>query len=135
MKWILAIASLVVSATCWSAEGETKTPPIVVTEIMAKEYPSETGSQGRMLTVEFEPGAASKPHTHPGAIFAYVLEGSVVSGMNNDEAKTYKTGESWYEHPGCVHRVSRNASATQKAKLLVFFVTQPGKPILEPLKE
>jgi quercetin dioxygenase-like cupin family protein len=135
MKWIFAIASLVMSATCLAAEGETKAPAVVATELMVKDFPAETGSQGRMLTVEFAPGAASKPHTHPGAIFAYVLEGSVVAGLNNDEAKTYKTGESWYEQPGCVHRVSRNASTTEKAKLLVFFVTQPGKKIVEPIKE
>ena len=133
MKWIFLFLLVLSGTTCLCAEGDTK--PTIVTPLLTKEFPKETGSEGRMLIVEFAPGGASKPHSHPGAIFAYVLEGSVVSGLNNEEAKTYKTGECWYEEPGCVHSVSRNASATVKARLLVFFVTQPGKPVVIPAKE
>jgi len=132
MKWLLAALIFSISTTCLYAED---TKPTAVTLLLSKEFPKETGNEGRMLTVEFAPGGVSKPHSHPGAIFAYVLEGSVVSGLNNEEAKTYKTGECWYEEPGCVHSVSRNASATEKARLLVFFVTQPGKPVVIPAKE
>jgi quercetin dioxygenase-like cupin family protein len=139
MKWIPLFVCLVYGAVCQGADDAPKTAPApgpaAVTELLRKEYPKETGSEGRMMIVEFAPGGASKPHSHPGAIFAFVLEGSVVSALDKEEPRTFKTGESWYEAPGCVHRVSRNASTTEKAQLLVFFVTQPGKPVVEPAKE
>lgn len=136
MKWMLSIACLAMCSMCLAADDdETKNTAVVVKHLMTHAFPKDTGSEGRVLTVEYAPGGSSKPHSHPGAIFAYVLEGSIVCGINNDEEKTYKTGETWFEEPGCVHRVSRNASTTEKAKILVFFVTQPGNAIVEPPKK
>src|SRR6201989_968983 len=126
MARFVLIAFVLSGAFCWCEEGELVRP--VVTELMKHEYPKDTGQEGRMLLVEFAPGGGSPAHKHPGAVFVYVLEGSVLTGLNEGEVKIYKAGESWYEEPGCIHRVARNASQTEKAKLLVFFVTQPGSP-------
>jgi len=41
---------------------------------------------------------------------------------------TVNAGEVFYESPTDVHIVSRNASATQTAKLLVFYVKVKGAP-------
>lgn len=132
MKWFALWSVLLCGCVCWSGEGEMPRP--VVAELLKQDFTKDAGTEGRVLTVTFAPGGGSPAHKHPGAIFAYVLEGSVVSGLNEDEAKTYKAGECWYEHPGCVHRVSKNTSATEPAKLLVFFVTQAGQPIVIPVK-
>ncbi len=64
---------------------------------------------------------------------AYVLEGAVVSKLNDEPEKTYKAGEYWYEAPGTVHSVSRNASSGQAAKLLVWSLVDEGKPVTEPV--
>lgn len=55
-------------------------------------------------------------------MIGYVVEGEMVSGMNDEEAKTYKKGESWYEGPGCYHRVSDNNSKTERAVVLATLV-------------
>ena len=80
-----------------------------------------------LVTVEYAPGGETKKHRHDVAVFAYVLEGSVESQLDNQEIKTYKKGDTWYEPPGTIHSVSRNASSTQPAKLLVFAVGEEGK--------
>ena len=41
-----------------------------------------------------------------------------------------RAGESWYENPGSHHRVSRNASATEPAKLLAVFVVDTDEKTL-----
>ena len=41
-------------------------------------------------------------------------------------------GQTFYEAPGDVHVVGRNASATERAKFLAFFVKDAGAPILKP---
>ena len=42
--------------------------------------------------------------------------------MNDGEAKVYKAGESWYEAPGCYHRISDNDSKTEAATIHATFV-------------
>jgi quercetin dioxygenase-like cupin family protein len=48
---------------------------------------------------------------------------------------TYKAGESWYEPPRTLHLVSRNASKTIPAKLLVWLVTSEGEAIAKPMEK
>ena len=55
-------------------------------------------------------------------IYARVLEGAIRGKVNNEPERTYQAGESWTEKPGDHHQVSKNASATQPAKLLAIFV-------------
>ena len=50
-------------------------------------------------------------------MFAYVISGEVLSAMNDEEPKVYKAGETWYEHPGCYHRVADNNSKTGNSSL------------------
>ena len=87
-----------------------------------------------VLTVDYAPGAASGPHVHPGSVFAYVLEGAVVSQLDGGEPITYTKGQSWYESPKKPHIVSKNASKTEPAKLLVLLLSQEGEAIKAPVK-
>jgi quercetin dioxygenase-like cupin family protein len=91
------------------------------------------GKQVTMLTVVYDPGATSEAHVHPGSVFAYVLEGSVISQVEGEKPVTYTKGQSWYEHPKQPHLVSKNASEAQPARLLVFLLSQEGEAIKTPL--
>lgn len=42
--------------------------------------------------------------------------------MNNDPVELYTTGGTWYEAPGCYHRISDNASKTEPATLLATMI-------------
>ena len=72
-------------------------------------------------------------HVHPGSVFAYVLEGSVVSQLADEAPKTYTKGQGWYEPPQARHLVSRNASTTEPARLVAWLVGNEGQPLKEPL--
>ena len=98
--------------------------------LLTQALPERGGTEGRVIVVEIPPGASTPPHRHDGAIFAYVAEGAVVSALDDGGEERFETGRAWYERPGQVHRVSRNASATRAAKLVVFFLTEPGTPVL-----
>lgn len=82
--------------------------------------PELPGKQAILLKVHYRPGTSSAAHTHPGSVFAYVLEGAVVSQLDGQPPVTYHAGQSWYEAPGARHLVSRNASTTAPATLLVW---------------
>lgn len=87
-----------------------------------------------MLVVEYPPGNADPMHRHNAHGFIYVLEGSVVMQVKGGKQVTLGPGQTFYEGPDDVHVVGRNASNTQPAKLLVFFVKDKGAPVLVPVK-
>ncbi|MDB6048785.1 MAG: hypothetical protein JWR17_1531 [Pseudomonas sp.] len=91
------------------------------------------GKKVLMLTVDYLPGQESIPHSHAGTTIAYVLEGAIISKVNDGKEITYTPGQSWYEPAGAKHEVSKNASATQPAKLLVYMVLDEKDPVLTPL--
>ena len=102
--------------------------------IMQKNISDAPGKRVTVITVSYAPGQASEPHSHPGSVFAYVLEGKVVSQLEGEPAPTtYSQGQSWYEAPGSHHIVSRNASATEPAKIVVWAMSAEGEPIKKPL--
>ncbi|KAB8223275.1 hypothetical protein BDV33DRAFT_228725 [Aspergillus novoparasiticus] len=75
------------------------------------------------LRVEFPPNGSTPPHRHGGAaVAAYVVSGTLLNKMNNDPMKVIETGGSWYEAPGCHHRISDNASKTESAVLIATMV-------------
>jgi quercetin dioxygenase-like cupin family protein len=99
-----------------------------VTRLMTKDLPDLPGKEGMVETVSFAPGEVSQPHRHNADLFVYVLEGSVITQVEGDSPLTVHAGEVFYESPTDVHIVSRNASETEPAKLLVFYVKAKGTP-------
>lgn len=104
-----------------------------VTPVMKQEIPRNAGDRVLLATVSYAPGQASEAHLHNGPVFAYVLEGHIASKSGDGPLKTYGPGESWYEPEGTPHRVSRNASDIESAKLLVFAIVDGEKPIKKPI--
>jgi quercetin dioxygenase-like cupin family protein len=103
------------------------------TVLQEKQLPDVAHTKGVMATVTYAPGQQSLPHRHPGSVFAYVMEGEVVSSLDGGAEVHYKVGQSWFEAPGMRHVVSRNASATQPAKLLVVLLVPDGAELAAPL--
>ncbi|CAB3807868.1 hypothetical protein LMG28688_06636 [Paraburkholderia caffeinitolerans] len=101
--------------------------------VMQQPIPELPGKNVDIATVTFAPGQASEPHMHPGSIFAYVTVGHVVSQLEGSPARTYGPGEAWYEPPGAHHLVSRNASDTEPAQIVVFALAGPHDPIKKPI--
>ena len=113
--------------------GQTALAEDTVSVLMKQRLADMTGKEGTVITVDYAPGAASDQHFHPGSVFAYVLEGAVVSQLGGEQPVTYTKGQSWYESPKKPHVVSKNASKTEPAKLLVFLLSQEGESLKVPL--
>lgn len=75
------------------------------------------------LRVEFPPNSSTPPHRHGGcSVSAYVISGTLLNKMNDSPMKVIETGGTWYEAPGCHHRISDNASKTEPAVLFANLV-------------
>jgi quercetin dioxygenase-like cupin family protein len=103
-----------------------------VTQLMSKDMTECPGKEGVMITVEYPPGHSDEIHRHNAYAFVYVLEGSVVMQLRGGKEVTLTPGQTFYEGPDDVHVVGRNASRTEPAKFVVFFVKNKGAPILMP---
>ena len=114
--------------------GQSALAEDAVSVLMKRQLADMTGKEGTLITVDYAPGAESESHVHPGSVFAYVLEGAVVSQLEGEKAVTYTKGQSWYESPKKPHVVSKNASKTEPARLLVFLLSQEGESLKQPMK-
>jgi quercetin dioxygenase-like cupin family protein len=78
------------------------------------------GKETKVTVVEvtLEPGQGGEPHRHPGPVIGYVLEGEYELGIDDQPAKVFKAGQTFYEPTGCLHRVSKNPAAKGTARVL-----------------
>jgi quercetin dioxygenase-like cupin family protein len=115
------------------AKHDNGAPPPVVTPVMTQKLPDYPGKEVLVITVEYPPGSADPVHRHYAHGFIYVLEGSIVMGVNGGKEVTLTPGQSFYEGPQDIHTVGRNASKERPAKFLVFLLKDVGKPVLIPV--
>ena len=105
-----------------------------VTSLMSKAVPDSPGKELLMIEVEYPPGAVDPVHRHNAQAFLYVLEGTVIMGVNGEQPLTLTAGQTFYEGPNDIHTVGRNASKTMPAKFLVFLLKDKDAPVLIPVK-
>ena len=84
------------------------------------------------VIVELEPDTTIGPHSHSGFVFAYVLEGTVRSQLNDGVEIEYQAGDSWIEPSGTLHKLTRNPSQTKKAKFIAVFVAEANSTLTTP---
>lgn len=131
-RTLCALVLSAVTASIWSVvalghEG-TKIVPLI-----SKDLGFEN-KEGMVLTVEYAPGAETPIHRHDAHVFVYVLKGAIVMKTDSGDMTTVRSGEMFYESPEDIHTVSKNASSSEPAKFLVFFVKDKDTPPVIPVQ-
>jgi quercetin dioxygenase-like cupin family protein len=138
----LSYAAVAVSAAILSAaatygamtfvapsRAQTAPTPTQRIDVMTQPLADIAGREARITLLDLMPGHASPPHRHPNHhVFGYVIDGTYESKVGDSPVKTFKTGEAFYEPPGALHALSRNASADARAKVVVFMVADAKQP-------
>ncbi|MFC0553615.1 cupin domain-containing protein [Planotetraspora thailandica] len=135
---LLAVATLTAATACSTsnqpahAEGVTAAPASTrpaetLKPLLQQALPNVKGKSFTSAVVELPPNARAMPHRHGQAfVYAYVLDGTVRSQLDDKPVTTYHQGENWVEQPGAHHVLTENTSRTKPAKLLVVFVSDTG---------
>lgn len=99
--------------------------------LFSRELPKLDSSQLKVSVVEvnYGPGEASAPHSHPCAVFGYVVAGRLRTQVEGQSEMIYEAGGTFYEAPNSIHLVSANASATEPAKLLAYLICDHNAPL------
>jgi quercetin dioxygenase-like cupin family protein len=138
---VAILAAALSSAATWGAmhfvgNAAAQTPPPAGTaELLVQPLSDLPGREVRITLLDRPPGNASPPHHHPGHhTFGYVVEGSYELGINGQPTKLLKAGDTFYEPPGAIHSVSKNASPDKSLKIVVFMVADAKNPstVVEP---
>lgn len=110
-----------------SGAGEESVTPIAHADLPPKVFNHATA-----VRVDFAPGATSTAHTHPGHVFVVVLSGEVESALDGQPAQRFKAGDAWYESPGQLHRVARNASDSKSASVVAWLLSEGNELLVQP---
>jgi quercetin dioxygenase-like cupin family protein len=128
-----AVAALAGAFCLGTVVAQQQMPPTKVSQLMKQPLADVAGREVMMITLDIAPGGGSPPHRHPGAHnFGYVLEGAYRIKLDDGPERVLTKGETFYEAPGQLHAVSRNASDTEPAKVLVVAIAESGKPLTVP---
>ncbi|AOK54595.1 cupin domain-containing protein [Burkholderia stagnalis] len=134
MKRIMLVLALLVSSLLMVVQPATAAPQAKVTPLTTEPLPEYPGKEVEMIVVEYPPGSVDPVHRHDAHAFVYVLDGSIVMGLNNGKEVTLHAGDTFHEGPEDVHTVGRNASRTKPAKFVVLLIKNKGAPVLTPVK-
>ena len=125
-RWrMLVVAGLsfgLLSAAQNAPSGQTKETAVRVA--LRRPLPMMKGDRLNVtvLEVTYAPGAASSPHSHPCPVIGYVVSGAVRMQVKGEPEAAYKAGDSFFEPANGVHLISANASSTEPAKFIAYFL-------------
>lgn len=134
-KLIAVVAAVVIAsflALSYAGGVSAQQPGAQRTVMTKQDLSGIPGREGVMVQVEFAPGAKEPRHTHPGDLFAYVLEGTITLTMEGKPTATVKQGETFVVPAGTVHSGENTGKAP--VKLLITFVVEKGKPLTTPVQ-
>jgi quercetin dioxygenase-like cupin family protein len=133
MKALYNMKKLLFSVFIFTIAFATALHAQQVNTLLTKTLPEAPGKEIEIITVDYAPGAVDAIHRHDAHAVVYVLEGEVEMQVRGGTLRRLVPGQVFYESPVDVHTVSRNASKTKPAKLVVFFIKNEGAPILTPV--
>jgi len=123
---ILALTLFVLPAAAQPAR-----PDLLLRESVTG-MPRGNTQEVQVLTATIAPGQSTVFHTHAFPVTVYVLEGTFTLELQGRETMVVRAGQAMIEPPN-VPMTGHNRSATERARVVIFFVADPGTPFLHPL--
>ena len=131
MSFSLAFAVLLISFMAIAQERGVVKPQLLLSEIV-QGMPKGERQEVRVLTANFQRGDKTMFHTHRFPVTVYVLEGAFTLEMEGREPVTVKAGQAMVMPPH-VKMTGYNRSSTESLRLVIFSVSDPDTPFLDPV--
>lgn len=131
MRFSPAFVVLVISLQAMAQEQGVIKPQLLLSEIV-QGMPKGERQEVRILKATFQPGDKTMFHTHRFPVTVYVLEGAFTLEMAGRDPVTVKTGQAMVMPPK-VKMTGYNRSSTESLRLVIFSVSDPDTPFLDPI--
>jgi quercetin dioxygenase-like cupin family protein len=122
---------LLIGSVAMAQEQGVIKPQLLLREIV-QGMPKGEKQEVRVLTASFKPGDNTMLHTHRFPVTVYVLEGAFTLEMEGREPVTVKAGHATTMPPN-VKMTGYNRSSTDSLRLVLFNVSDPDTPYLDPV--
>lgn len=130
---VTAIAAAALSASASVAQDQGLARPALVHKEVVAAMPKGDRQEVKILTATIKPGDKTVYHTHRFPVTVYILEGAFTLEMEGRPPVTVKAGEAMVEPPN-VKMTGYNRSASETIKLVIFYVSDPEGPFLDPIR-
>jgi quercetin dioxygenase-like cupin family protein len=126
-----ALVALVINSAAMAQEQSTAKPPPPLLREIVQGMPKGERQEVRVLTATLKPGEKTPFHTHRFPVTVYVLEGTFTLELEGRATVTAKAGEAIVE-PTQVKTTGYNRSNTEPMRVVIFYVSDPDTPFLDP---
>jgi quercetin dioxygenase-like cupin family protein len=126
----LALVAVMIGVSSTAQEQGLARPNLLLRETI-QGMPRGEQQEVRVLTASFKPGDKTVFHTHRFPVTVYVLEGAFTLEMEGRAPVTVKAGEAMVEPPR-VKMTGYNRSASEPLRVVIFYVSDPDTPFLDP---
>lgn len=116
------------------ADSSLGAPPTSALTANVAGMPTAATQEIRVLTALLEPGQQSVFHTHRFPVTTYVLDGELTLDIEGTGKTTLKAGEAYVEEPG-KPTTARNDSTTDDMRVVIFYVSDPDTPFMDPISQ
>ncbi len=132
ISFSLALVALVISLPSMAQEQGTRRAQLLLRETVQGMPKGET-QEVRVLTASVKPGDKTVFHTHRFPVTVYILEGAFTLEMEGREPVTENAGQAMVEPPH-VKMTGYNRSRTEPLRVVIFYVSDPDTPFLDPIQ-
>lgn len=129
---LLFAAAFWVSAGAVHADEVSVARPTLLLKEVVEGMPKGDAQEIKVFTAVIQPGGRTVFHSHRFPVTIYILEGSFTLDMEGRPSVTVSAGQTMVEPPG-VKMTGYNKSATEPMRVVVFYVSDPGAPFLDPV--
>jgi len=126
-----AFVPLFISFASMAQEPSTAKPPPPLLREIVQGMPKGERQEVRVLTATLKPGEKTPFHTHRFPVTVYVLEGTFTLEIEGRAPVTAKAGQAIVEPPR-VKMTGYNRSGTEPMRVVIFYVSDPDTPFLDP---
>ena len=140
----VAIAALVLAAVWF---GVTRPSPVPASAPQTS-APRRSGEIARyaltgrlegfdavLVELNFQPGAKTPEHRHPGFILGYVVDGEMRTAINHEPDQIVPAGGAFFEPHGALHTAFASANPDAPVRAVAFLVVPNGSRLTTPAGE
>jgi quercetin dioxygenase-like cupin family protein len=131
-RFSTVFAALLIGLPSIAQAQGTARPEMILKEVVSA-MPKGERQELRVLTANFKPGEKTVFHTHRFPVTVFILEGAFTLELEGRAPIIVKAGQAFVEPPN-VKMTGYNRSSTEPLRLVIFYVSDPDTPFLDPIQ-
>lgn len=127
----VALVALLAALSAAAQDGGPAKPPPPLLQELVQGMPRGERQEVRVIQATLKPGESTPFHSHRFPVTVYVLEGTFTLEIEGRAPLVVNAGQAFVEPPQ-VKMIGYNRSASEPMRVVIFYVSDPDTPFLDP---